>query len=411
MKVNIMIAQSGGPTSAINASLSGAILEGIRHERIDKIYGALNGISGVIERRIIELQSQIKTDEQFKLLECTPAMALGSCRLKMSNYTQDDTLYHKILNTFIDYNIGMFFYIGGNDSMDTANKLNQFFLLKGHDIKVIGIPKTIDNDLKGTDHAPGYGSAAKFIAASMTEIARDCSVYNTKSVTIVEIMGRNAGWLTAAAALPRTLGFSAPHLIYMPEVNFDLKQFENDIRTMHQTYNSVVIAVSEGIKFADGNYVSDSESTGQIDNFGHKYIAGAGKFLERYIANNINCKVRSIELNILQRCAAHMLSATDIAEAKRIGQFAVRFALAGKTGVMTAFTRVSNVPYISDITTIPLCEVANLEQKVPLEWISPSKNDVSQEIYSYILPLIYGEVQYPTKNGIPNFFSFEKNLI
>ncbi|HAN43886.1 MAG TPA: 6-phosphofructokinase [Ruminococcaceae bacterium] len=411
MGKNMLIGQSGGPTAAINATLSGVILEGIRHSEIDGIFGAINGIQGILNKRIIELQSQIKTDEQFKMLECTPAMALGSCRYKLPAFDENPDLYEDILNTFHEYGIGFFFYIGGNDSMDTVRKLSDFFQSKGEDIKCIGVPKTIDNDLYNTDHTPGYGSAAKFIATTMTEIARDCRVYPVKSVTIVEIMGRNAGWLTASSAIAKTLGFTAPHLIYLPEVTFDLDKFLADVKEMQQKHRTVIVAVSEGIKFANGKYVSETESTGQVDAFGHKYLAGAGKYLERFIASKLGCKVRSIELNILQRCAAHMLSATDIAEARRIGQFAVRYALAGQTGVMVAVKRVSDVPYIADIVTVPLEQVANVEKKFPLEWITPDQRGIEERFFRYVLPLISGEVIYPTENGIPKYFDFEKTFL
>lgn len=410
MPKNLLVAQSGGPTSAINATLSGVILEGMRHSNIGTIYGALNGVQGILERRIISLNDQIKTAEQFKLLECTPAMALGSCRFKLPKLEDKPEVYEKILEIFNEYDIGFFFYIGGNDSMDTAHKLNDFFISKGADIKTIGIPKTIDNDLCGTDHTPGYGSAAKFIATSMAEIAQDCKVYDVNSVTVVEIMGRNAGWLTAASMLPRVLGFDAPHLIYMPEVAFDTEKFLADIRELHKNHKTVVVAVSEGIKFADGKYVAESEQSGQVDVFGHKYLAGTGKYLERLISHHLGCKVRSVELNILQRCSAHLLSGTDIAESRRIGQFAVRFAMQGQTGVMASFKRVSSAPYIVDIEAVPLSEAANNEKCFPLEWITPEGNNLTDDAVPYILPLISGEISSPTRFSMPAFFEFKKDV-
>ncbi|SDN34037.1 6-phosphofructokinase [Acetanaerobacterium elongatum] len=411
MQKNILVAQSGGPSAAINATLAGVVLEGMRHEEIGNIYGALNGIQGVIERRLIDLKSQIKTDRQFKMLECTPSMALGSCRHKLPDYEKSPAVYEEIRKIFHEYGIGCFFYVGGNDSMDTALKLSEYFLAVNEDIRVIGLPKTIDNDLFGTDHTPGYGSAAKFIATAVAEIARDCDAYNLNSVTIVEIMGRNAGWLTAASVLPRAAGTEVPQLVYMPEVEFSLEGFLEDVRRLHAVRHTVVIAVSEGIRFADGRYVSQSEQSDHVDAFGHRYLSGAGKLLERQVANKIGCKVRSVELNILQRCSSHILSATDINEARRIGQFAVRFALQGQTGVMAGLKRISDAPYICDVVTVPIREVAGLERGFPKEWIAPSGNNLTDDVFCYLLPLIVGDVQPPTRNGIPEFFSFNKSVL
>ncbi len=411
MQKNILVAQSGGPTAAINASLSGVIREGLRHEAIGNIYGALNGIQGTLERRLIELKSQLTTEKQFKMLESTPAMALGSCRFKLPAYDKGPDVYEEIRRIFHEYGIGYFFYVGGNDSMDTALKLSDYFAACNDDIRVIGLPKTIDNDLYGTDHTPGYGSAAKFIATAMAEIAHDCDAYNLNSVTIVEIMGRNAGWLTAASVLPRKAGAAVPQLVYMPEVPFDLSGFLNDVKCLHAERHTVLVAVSEGIRFADGRYVSESEQSGVSDSFGHRYLSGAGKLLERLVAEKLGCKVRSVELNILQRCSSHLLSATDINEARCIGQAAVQFALEGRTGVMAAIKRAENKPYAFDIGTVPLKEVAGLERRFPLEWITPSGNDLTEDVFPYLLPLIAGEIQSPTVNGVPEFFNFNKTVV
>ncbi|MFA9380980.1 MAG: diphosphate--fructose-6-phosphate 1-phosphotransferase, partial [Acetanaerobacterium sp.] len=271
MHNNIMVAQSGGPTCAINASLAGVIREGLLQEKIGKIYGSLGGILGVLNGQIIDLAAQVKTDARLSRLERTPAMALGSCRYCMPDADSDPAVYEQILSVFHDYGIGYFFYIGGNDSMDTALKLSDYFKLRGEVICVVGIPKTIDNDLFGTDHSPGYGSAAKFIATSMSEMARDCGVYSVNSVTIAEIMGRNTGWLTAAAVLPRAIGHDVPQLVYLPEAPFDIERFLQDISRVHKTHRSITVAISEGIRFEDGRYVSESEQGGQMDPFGHRY--------------------------------------------------------------------------------------------------------------------------------------------
>ena len=411
MPKNLLIAQSGGPTSAINASLSGIIQEAMRHSEIGEIYGAVNGIEGVLDRKIIELKSQFPTQKEFELLECTPAMALGSCRFRLPALDDKPSVYDEISAIFEEYNIGYFFYIGGNDSMDTAHKLSIYFTREQRDVRVIGVPKTIDNDLPNTDHTPGFGSAAKFIATSMMEIIRDCEVYYLDSVTIVEIMGRNAGWLAAAAALPHTVGCAAPHLIYLPEAPFDPEEFLKDVRRVQAQHKAVIVAVSEGIRLADGRYVSESMQSGMVDAFGHKYLSGVGKYLERLVAERIGCKVRSVELNVLQRCAGHMLSATDITEARKLGAHAVRFALIGETGKMVVLNRVSQQPYLVRTELADMSQVANLEKTFPTQWISPEGNAVTQEAFSYLLPLIQGDVSYPTRNGMPLHFHFEKNYV
>lgn len=411
MKKNILIAQSGGPTSAINATLSGVILEGIRNDTIGMVYGALNGIQGIMDNRIIRLDNQLLDDSDFRHLECTPAMALGSCRYRLPQYDIAPDIYKLIAQTMQNLDIGYFFYIGGNDSMDTAQKLFTYFNENNIDIKVIGIPKTIDNDLVLTDHTPGFGSAAKYIATSMLEIIRDAQVYDMQSVLIVEIMGRNAGWLTASSVLPRTMGNSAPHLIYLPEVPFHLDQFIKDVKAEQQHYNAVVIAVSEGLKLADGRYVAEEEINQSVDAFGHKHLSGVGQYLEHYIHDKLGCKVRSVELSVLQRCAAHLLSGTDIAQSRQIGSSAVKAALAGENGKMMAYKRISDRPYIVDIETVDLALVANAEKPFPADWITPNGHDVTDAAIDYLLPLIADEVSYPTFNGMPVHFQFDKTPI
>ena len=408
MANNILVAQSGGPTCAINASLSGVIQEAMRQEKIGAVYGALNGIQGIMDRRIIRLDSQMHSEGDFQLLESTPAMALGSCRYRLPEYSVAPDVYKLIAGVMQDLEIGYFFYIGGNDSMDTAHKLGVFFAEEGIDIKVMGIPKTIDNDLPCTDHTPGFGSAAKYIATSILEIIRDTQVYNLPSVTIVEIMGRNAGWLTAASVLPHVVGEKAPHLVYLPEVPFDPDQFIEDIKAAQLEHKAVLVAVSEGVKTAEGRYVAESVQDETVDAFGHKYLSGIGKYLERYVLEKLGCKVRSVELSVLQRCAAHIQSACDIEEARLLGAGAVQRALAGETGRMIALVRTSNDPYAVELGTFPLEEAANKERKGPAEWILPGNKDLSQEAYDYLLPLIAGERSCPVQAGMPVHFHFDK---
>ena len=401
MKKNLLVAQSGGPSSAVNATLSGILTEAIKSPEIDKVYGGVNGIYGIISRQLVELTSQMHTNEDFKLLETTPGMALGSCRFQLPAPTADSRLYDEILNIFEEYHIGYFLYLGGANSMDTVQKLGQYFREKGADIQVIGVPKTVDNDMPCTDHTPGFGSAAKFIATSMLEIIRDSEAYPISSVTIVEIMGKESGWLTAASILPRVLGNEAPHLVYLPEVPFSMGQFINDVQQERKKHRSVVIAVSEGIQFSDGTYVSQPQS-------GETEYTGVGQVLERALVSTVGGKVRSVVLNVLQRCSGHLLSQTDITEARRMGTFAVRHALAGETGKVMCFERISNAPYLVNIGVVPVEDILQRGiKKFPLEWISSENNDLTQQALDYMVPLIEGEVEYPCKMGMPVHFHFD----
>jgi ATP-dependent phosphofructokinase / diphosphate-dependent phosphofructokinase len=405
MAKNILIGQSGGPTAAINASLAGAIMESLGNDEINEIYGARNGIEGVLKRDFIDLKRSIKSKEDLQILKGTPAMALGSCRCKLPDLTSD--VYQEILKIFLEYEIGYFLYIGGNDSMDTVKKLSSYFLSLDKDIKVVGIPKTIDNDLCCTDHTPGFGSAAKYIATSVAEIARDSAVYNTKSVTIVEIMGRNAGWLAASSALARLTGCDAPHMIYLSEVVFDTDRFILELKKVLESNKNVVVAVSEGLKLKNGSYVADSELSGMKDAFGHKYLSGIGKYMEDLVRQKIGCKVRSVNLNVLQRCASHLSSATDIKEASEVGASAVRFALSGKTGVVAVIKRISNEPYKVDYQWCEVDKIANFVKCVPEDWIAYNGYDVTTEMMEYLKPLIIGEQTQPLSYGMPKFFSFD----
>ena len=412
-KKNLIIAQSGGPTTAINASLAGIVEAGKESGRFGRIYGALNGVEGLLSRRIIDLGEQLPDQHSLDLLSSTPAMALGSCRYRMPvpGSIEAQEVYSQIEQVFEEYDIGCFFYIGGNDSMDTAHKLSLYFSGHGKDIRVIGVPKTIDNDLPVTDHTPGYGSAAKFIATSMLEIIRDSEVYNVQSVTIVEIMGRNAGWLTAASCLPRFLGGNAPHLIYLPETPFTFEKFLKDVTQAHEDHKAVIVAVSEGVRTPDGKYAAESTQSGKTDAFGHKYLAGIGKYLEQLVTEHIGCKVRSIELNVPQRCSAHLASKTDLEEARLIGRKAVEAALAGETGKMMVFERLSNHPYQISISTCDIGRVAFQEKTFPKKWLNHEGTFVTQEAFEYLLPLVQGEVKHEMKDGFPVHFLFDKTKL
>lgn len=398
---NLLVAQSGGPTAAINATLAG-VLQGVRASgKVDKVFGAKNGIEGAINDQLIDLNDIVRDIEALDTLTYTPSSALGTCRFKMKDWREDEATYKKIIDTFYKHDIKYFIYIGGNDSMDTVDKLSEYCKVNNHDFIVMGAPKTIDNDLNLTDHSPGFGSAAKYIATTLAEIACDIGAYNIPAVTIVEIMGRNAGWLTASAALSRLNGGSGADLIYLCEKDFDKDKFISDVKEKLAEKPGILVAISEGIKDKDGNYISDLVSSGEVDNFGHKYIAGSARALESLIRDEIGCKVRAIELNLMQRAAAHIASETDIIESLMLGQKALTCALNGETGRMAAIKRLSNKPYRVEFVSVPVNEVANHEKVVPLEWITPDGHDVTQEMIDYLYPLIQGETNLKFENGIP----------
>ncbi len=401
-KRNCFIGQSGGPTVAINASLAGVISQ-CQKEGFDHIYGMVNGIKGLLENNYLDLSKTFTSDEKIQELRNSPAMYLGSCRYKLPLFAEGKETYEALFEKFAQLNITDFFYIGGNDSMDTVAKLSAYAKTIDSSIRFIGIPKTIDNDLMGTDHTPGFGSAAKYVAASMLEVAYDSSIYKLNAVTIVEIMGRNAGWLTAASALARTKTSSVPDLIYLPEVPFDKDRFLADIKEKFKEKSSIIIAVSEGIKEEDGTYLDSDSRYVKKDAFGHILHSGTGKVLETIVYKEFRCKVRSIELNVLQRCAMHIASKTDIEESFMIGEKAVEAALAGKTGMMMVFKRLSDKPYKVVCDTMEVSKVANLEQKIPVEWISKDHNDITQKLHDYLYPLIQGEIDVTYANGIPQY--------
>lgn len=403
-----IVAQSGGPTAAINATLSGVIRGAFdNYEYVRGIYGARYGISGVINDDLVKITKL--SDKEHFLLESTPSSALGSCRLKLPDPDGDDVdIYEKIFSVFAKYNIRYFYYIGGNDSMDTVAKLSVYAQKIDYSIKLMGVPKTIDNDLMGTDHTPGFGSAAKYVATTMQEIARDCTVYTVKAVTIVEIMGRDAGWLTAAAGLPRLFGERTADLIYLPEVPFDADLFIEKIKELQKIRPDIVVAVSEGIKNANGKYVSEGTSSDAVDIFGHKYIAGAARALEQLVKEKIGCKVRAVELNLPQRCAAHLQSKTDIDESVLIGKKAVDYSLTAENmqGLLSVFRRLPDVNYQVKIQTAFVRDIANKVSSVPLKYIEKDGTNVTDELLEYILPLIQGEINIPTENGLPVHFEF-----
>lgn len=403
--MNIAVAQSGGPTCAINASLVGVFRESLKEPSIDAIFGSINGIEGIIDNHLVDLKSMITSNDEIELLKQTPSTVLGSCRYKLPDWRDNEEVYEKIVNTLKQRNIGAFFYIGGNDSMDTVNKLSEYFETINLDIKVIGIPKTIDNDLCITDHTPGFGSAAKYVATTMHEITRDSTVYSMPSVTVIEVMGRHAGWLTASSAVLHAMGETAPHLVYVPETDFSLESFLNDIRQEMSKHKAVIVAVSEGIEVPDG------VQSGVVDNFGHKYLSGIGKYLEDIIRTEIGCKVRSVELNVMQRCSSHLASKTDIDEAESIGAEGVKCALSGQTGKVMVFRRVCDMPYTVVIDTADACEIANNEKKLPAEYINSAGNNIRDCALSYFLPLIQGELNPIMSQGIPKHFAIHESVL
>ncbi len=424
---NCMIGQSGGPTAAINASLAGVISKALETGSFEHVYGAINGIEGLLENRYLDLTIPFKNPVLLSKLMKTPAMYLGSCRYKLpqipANATNITVIkeYELIFSIFKELKITDFFYIGGNDSMDTVMKLSNYAKLHESQIHFIGVPKTIDNDLYGTDHTPGFGSAAKYVATSMLEIIHDSMIYNTKSVTIVEVMGRNAGWLTAATALSRTKHQSSPDLIYLPEVVFDIHKFLQSIETLFKTRRNIIIAVSEGVRDKNGNFLDEeafcqdentTSSSLKTDVFGHIIHNGTGKILENIVNNTFGCKTRSIELNVLQRCSMHIASKTDLEESFEVGEAAVLASLSGKSAVMITMQRTQTVDGAYKMLTSEkdIDLVANIEKKVPVEWITSEMNDITKELYDYLYPLVQGEINLDYKYGVPDYMDISHLL-
>ncbi len=402
-KRNIIVGQSGGPTSVINSSLAG-VYKTAKERGFNKVYGMLHGIQGFLDEQYVDLSTQIHTDMELELLKRTPSAFLGSCRYKLPEIHENPAIYEKIFMILDKLDIEAFIYIGGNDSMDTIKKLSDYAIVKGHTQKFLGVPKTIDNDLALTDHTPGFGSAAKYIAASTKEVIRDALglTYNKEMITIIEVMGRNAGWLTGATALSRTEECDGPDLIYLPEIPFDIDKFLKKVKELLKKKHSIVIAVSEGIKLSDGRYVCElSGGPDYVDAFGHKQLQGTAAYLAGFLGAEIGCKTRSIEFSTLQRSASHMASRVDINEAFMVGGAAVKAADEGDTGKMVVIDRVSDDPYMSAAGIYDVHRIANNEKLVPRNWVNKEGNYITQEFINYIEPLIQGDYQPFMVNGLP----------
>ena len=408
LKGACIIGQSGGPTSVINASAYGVIRTALDSSCITKVYGAAHGIRGVLDDVLYDMGEEAASE--LALLMHTPSSALGSCRYKLQDSEVDDTDYKRILEIFKKYDVRYFFYNGGNDSMDTCNKISKYMQKVGYDCRVMGVPKTIDNDLFGTDHCPGFASAAKYIATSCMEVYQDARVYDTGMVCIMEIMGRHAGWLAGAAALATAYG-AGPDLVYLPEVDFDMDKFLADVDRIYKEKGNCMVAVSEGIHYADGTFVSEAK-TSATDGFGHAQLGGLAAHLASVVKEKTGAKVRGIELSLLQRCGAHLASETDIEESVMSGKAAVENAVAGITDKMVGFqcTR-NNGKYVCKTELLNLTDVANTEKKVPLEWINKEHNGVEQPFIDYVLPLIQGEPNLPKVDSLPRFAKLKKVLV
>lgn len=408
MSKNAIVGQSGGPTSVINASLAG-VFQACQRRGAPHVYGMRNGVAGLLERRVVDLSAELCSALEIELLKRTPSSYLGSCRYKLPDPAQDpEGIYEQLFAILKELDIGYFFYIGGNDSMDTICKLSDYAKTIGSDIRFMGVPKTIDNDLMVTDHTPGYGSAAKYIGVVMKELTRDATVYGTNYVTIVEIMGRNAGWLTAAASLAKAEDCEGVDMICLPEIPFNVDRFIEKVARMQKDKASVVIAVSEGVKLHDGRYVCElADDARFVDAFGHKSLTGTARYLSNQVAAALGTKTRSIELSTLQRCASHMTSRTDITEAFQVGGAAAKAAFEGHTGEMIALKRLSNDPYQCTTEPHDVHEVANFEKKVPLEWISADHTAMSPAFLAYARPLIQAELTPVFIDGLPRHIYLE----
>ena len=408
LKGACIFGQSGGPTSVINASAYGVIATALKNPSITRVLGAEHGIKGVLNDRLFDMGQE--DPAELELLKYTPSSALGSCRYKMADPDVDDTDYKRILEIFKKYDVRYFFYNGGNDSMDTCNKISKYMNKVGYECRVMGVPKTIDNDLFGTDHCPGYASAAKYIATSAMEVARDSRVYNIGQITIIECMGRHAGWLTAAAALANTKE-PCVDFIYLPEVDFDMDKFIADVSECYKKNGNCIVAVSEGIHYADGSFVSEAK-TSATDGFGHAQLGGLASLLAQVVKEKTGAKVRGIELSLLQRCGAHLASETDIEEAVMSGKAAVENAVNGITDKMVGFERsYEDGQYVCKTKLLPLTDVANTEKKVPIEWINAAHNGVEKPFIDYVLPLIQGEPKLPKEDSLPRFAKLKKVLV
>lgn len=410
MKGNVIVGQSGGPTAVINSSLAGVIKASWK-AGVRRIYGMHYGIEGLLQEDIVDLEDYITSGQDLSLLKRTPSSFLGTCRYKLPPIEGNEDTYEKIFDILDKKNIEFFLYNGGNDSMDTIKQLSDYAIKHNKKQKFMGIPKTIDNDLPMTDHCPGYGSSAKYIATSMKEIIRDNESYGVSKPTIciVEIMGRHAGWLTAAAALSKDIDCSGPDLIYLPEVTFDIDDFISRIRELAKNKKSVVVAVSEGLKTADGKFVCElGSASDHVDAFGHKMLAGTASYLASLVTQQTGLKSRYIEFSSLQRCAAHLASRTDSDEAYNVGYLAAKAAFEGKTGMMVTINVESREPYVETYNMFDIHEVANIERKVPQNWIINDGTYVSEEYLNYARPFIIGRVPPYTAGGLPVHLTMNK---
>ncbi|MGA0351328.1 MAG: 6-phosphofructokinase [Acholeplasmataceae bacterium] len=405
LKGNALLGQSGGPTSVINASAAGVFLEALEQEAIKGVFGAVHGIKGILNEDFYDITKEDK--EELLRLKNTPASAIGSVRYKLKDPKVDDSDYRRLLEVFKKYNIRFFFYNGGNDSMDTCNKISKFFKKEGFDCNVMGVPKTIDNDLNITDHSPGYGSAAKYVATTFMELYHDATVYDQPMITVVEVMGRNAGWLTAAAALAQAKG-QGPDLIYLPEKVFDPEKFFKDVDALLKSKGKVIVAVSEGVKTAEGKYIPELYQELKKDAFGHAQLGGTAQALSDELANRFDVKIRAIEFSLMQRSAAHLASKVDVKEAFTAGRKAVKAAVSGSTDKMIGFKRVSSNPYKIKYVKIPLKQAANEEQKVPLAWIKEDNTGLTEDFINYASPLIQGDDKAKLEDGLPRFAQLKK---
>ena len=407
MKGNVIVGQSGGPTAVINSSLAG-VYKTAKDRGARKVYGMLHGIQGLLEEKYVDLSEHIKSDLDIDLLKRTPSAYLGSCRYKLPEIKGNTDFYDRIFEILDKLEIEYFFYIGGNDSMDTIKKLSDYAILNGSTIKFMGVPKTIDNDLAVTDHTPGYGSAAKYIASITKEVIRDGLVYGTKSVTILEIMGRNAGWLTGAAALAKGEDCEGPDMIFLPEIPFDVEEFMKKVEQLQKEKSSVVVAVSEGVKVADGRYVCElTDNIDYVDAFGHRQLTGTARYLAERISREVGCKTRAIEFNSLQRCASHIVGRVDITEAFQVGGAAVKAAFEGETAKMIILKRISDDPYLCVTDLYDVHKIANVEKKVPREWINEAGDYVTPEFVNYVRPLIQAELTPMMVDGLPRHLRLE----
>lgn len=405
---NAIVGQSGGPTSVINASLAG-VFQACVMRGANRVYGMLNGVEGLLDERVADLTATLGSSLEIELLKRTPSSYLGSCRYKLPESGQMEAVYQAIFDALRRYDIGYFFYIGGNDSMDTILKLSDYAAKIGSDIRFVGVPKTIDNDLTHTDHTPGYGSAAKYIGTTIKELVRDSTIYDLKSVTVVEIMGRNAGWLTAAAALAEDEDCEGAAMICLPEVPFDPEHFIARVDALQQQTPSLVVAVSEGVRTAEGRYVCElAHNPVNVDAFGHTYLGGTAHYLSGLIAARLHSKTRAVELSTLQRCAAHVASETDVSESFDVGAFAVDAAFEGKTGVMAALKRVSDEPYVCGFELHDIHDIANLEKTIPLDWIDAERYRLHEPFLAYARPLIAQEVKPEYQKGLPRHLKLNR---